>query len=84
MQIDTWYDLAVSELSELTDHAKEMISEAEKAAMAVQVPAARGTGRPGSAPRPGGLSFRLSSPGGERRHGPAPAALGISRPAART
>ncbi len=39
MQIDTWYDLAVSELSELTDHAKEMISEAEKAAMAVQVPA---------------------------------------------
>ena len=37
MQIDTWYDLAVSELSELTDHAKEMISEAEKAA--VQAPA---------------------------------------------
>ena len=33
MQIDTWYDLAVRELSELTDHAKEMISEVEKAAM---------------------------------------------------
>jgi hypothetical protein len=36
MQIDTWYDLAVRELSELTDHAKEMISEAEKAAMAAK------------------------------------------------
>lgn len=34
MQIDTWYDLAVRELSEMTDHAKEMISEAEQAALA--------------------------------------------------
>ena len=31
MQLDTWYDLAVRELSELTDHAKEMRDEAEKA-----------------------------------------------------
>lgn len=37
MQIDTWYDLAVRELSELTDHAKEMINEAEKA-MGVRPP----------------------------------------------
>lgn len=36
MQIDTWYDLAVRELSELTDHAKEMLSEAEKAAQAAK------------------------------------------------
>jgi hypothetical protein len=34
MQLDTWYDLAVRELSELTDHAKEMRDEAEKAATA--------------------------------------------------
>ena len=40
MQIDTWYDLAVRELSELTDHAKEMVSEAEKTAMAVKGAAA--------------------------------------------
>ena len=40
MQIDTWYDLAVRELSELTDHAKEMVSEAEKNAMTVRPPAA--------------------------------------------
>jgi hypothetical protein len=32
MQIDTWYDLAVRELSEMTDHAREMISEAERTA----------------------------------------------------
>ena len=38
MQIDTWYDLAVRELSELTDHAKEMINEAEKIAMGVRPP----------------------------------------------
>lgn len=31
MQLDTWYDLAVRELSGLTDHAKEMLDEAEKA-----------------------------------------------------
>ena len=31
MQLDTWYDLAVRELSERTDHAKEMRDEAEKA-----------------------------------------------------
>jgi hypothetical protein len=36
MQTDTWYDLAVRELSELTDHAKEMLSEAEQAAMAAK------------------------------------------------
>jgi len=40
MQTDTWYDLAVRELSELTDHAKEMLSEAEKAAMAEKSAAA--------------------------------------------
>ena len=40
MQIDTWYDLAVRELSELTDHAKEMLSEAEKAAQAAKDAAA--------------------------------------------
>ena len=39
MQIDTWYDLAMRELSELTDHAKEVIGEAERAAMAVRPPA---------------------------------------------
>jgi hypothetical protein len=38
MQTDTWYDLAVRELSELTDHAKEMISEAEKAAVRTPTP----------------------------------------------
>jgi len=31
MQLDTWYDLAVRELGELTDHAKEMLDEAEQA-----------------------------------------------------
>jgi hypothetical protein len=46
MQIDTWYDLAVRELSEMTDHAKEMISEAEKAAMAFQTPATPETEAP--------------------------------------
>ena len=46
MQIDTWYDLAVRELSEMTDHAKEMISEAEKAAMAVETPATPETEAP--------------------------------------
>ena len=40
MQTDTWYDLAVRELSELTDHAKEMLSEAEQAAMAAKNAAA--------------------------------------------
>ena len=40
MQIDTWYDLAVRELSELTDHAKEMLSEAEQAARAAKSAAA--------------------------------------------
>jgi hypothetical protein len=30
MQLDTWYDLAVRELSDLADHAKEMLDEAEK------------------------------------------------------
>ena len=38
MQIDTWYDLAVRELNELTDHAKEMIGEAEKAAVRTPTP----------------------------------------------
>ena len=28
--LDTWYDLAVRELSELTDPAKEILSEAEQ------------------------------------------------------
>jgi hypothetical protein len=32
MQIDTWYDLTIRELSEMTDHAREMIREAEKTA----------------------------------------------------
>jgi hypothetical protein len=40
MQIDTWYDLAVRELNELADHAKEMLSEAEKNAITVRTPAA--------------------------------------------
>jgi hypothetical protein len=31
MQLDTWYDLAVRQLGELTDHAKEMLDEAEEA-----------------------------------------------------
>ena len=44
MQIDTWYDLAVRELSELTDHAKEMLSEAEKAALAAKSAAASAPG----------------------------------------
>jgi hypothetical protein len=35
MQLDTWYDLAVRELSDLTDHAREMRDEAERAATAV-------------------------------------------------
>jgi hypothetical protein len=38
MQLDTWYDLAVRELSERTDHAKEMLDEAEKAATAAPTP----------------------------------------------
>lgn len=39
MQLDTWYDLAVRELSELTDHAREMRDEAEKAdTAAVPIP----------------------------------------------
>ena len=50
MQIDTWYDLAVRELSELTDPAKEMINEAEKAAMASKDPTA--TTPVGEAPDP--------------------------------
>jgi hypothetical protein len=40
MQLDTWYDLAVRELSELTDHAKEMLDEAEKADTAAPTPMA--------------------------------------------
>lgn len=32
MQWDTWYDLSVRELSELTDPAKEKLSEAEETA----------------------------------------------------
>ena len=40
MQLDTWYDLAVRELSELTDHAKEMRDEAEKAVTADPTPIA--------------------------------------------
>ena len=35
---DTWYDLAVRELSDLTDHAKEMLDEAEKAEAAETAP----------------------------------------------
>ena len=38
MQLDTWYDLAVRELSGLADHAKEMLDEAEKAATAAASP----------------------------------------------
>ena len=30
MQLDTWYDLAVRELSELTDPAAERLAEAEE------------------------------------------------------
>ena len=40
MQLDTWFDLAVWELSELTDHAREMRDEAEKAAPTVSTPMA--------------------------------------------
>jgi hypothetical protein len=50
MQIDTWYDLAVRELSEMTDHAKEMISEAEKAAVAVWTPVTPETEAPAEPP----------------------------------
>jgi hypothetical protein len=50
MQIDTWYDLAVRELSELADHAKEMISEAEKNAKAVSTPAASESDPPAEPP----------------------------------
>ena len=50
MQIDTWYDLAVRELSELTDPAKEIIDEAEKAARAAKDPSA--TTPVGEAPAP--------------------------------
>jgi hypothetical protein len=38
MQLDTWYDLAVRELSGLTDHAKEMLDEAEKAVTTAHAP----------------------------------------------
>ncbi len=38
MQLDTWYDLAVRELGELTDHAKEMLDEAEKAVTVAATP----------------------------------------------
>jgi len=41
MQLDTWYDLAGSGLSERTDHAKEMLDEAEKAAPAASTPMVR-------------------------------------------
>ena len=37
---ETWYDLAVRELSDLTDHAKEMLDEAEKAETAPPTPMA--------------------------------------------
>lgn len=40
MQLDTWFDLAVWELSELTDHAREMRDEAEKAAPTASTPMA--------------------------------------------
>jgi hypothetical protein len=50
MQIDTWYDLVVRELSEMTDHAKEMISEAQKAAMAATAPATPETEPPAEPP----------------------------------
>ena len=33
MQLDTWYDLAVRGLSELTDPAREKLAEAEDAAL---------------------------------------------------
>lgn len=38
MQWDTWYDLSVRELSEMTDPAKERLSEAEDNAPVVSVP----------------------------------------------
>lgn len=38
MQLDTWYDLAVRELGELTDHAKEMLDEAERATTTIPAP----------------------------------------------
>jgi len=38
MQLDTWYDLAVRELGALTDHAKEMLDEAEKAVTVAATP----------------------------------------------
>ena len=50
MQIDTWYDLAVRELSELTDHAKEMVSEAERAAVTVAPPDAPAAEPPAAPP----------------------------------
>ncbi|HKZ07701.1 MAG TPA: hypothetical protein VJU81_19700 [Methylomirabilota bacterium] len=50
MQIDTWYDLAVRELSELADHAKEMISEAEKSAKTAPTPAASESEPPAQPP----------------------------------
>jgi hypothetical protein len=31
MPMDNWYDLAIRELSDLTDPAKEMLAEAEQA-----------------------------------------------------
>ena len=31
MPMDNWYDLAIRELSDLTDPAKEMLAEAERA-----------------------------------------------------
>ena len=40
MQLDTWYDLAVRGLSERTDHAQEMLDEADKAAPAAPTPMA--------------------------------------------
>jgi hypothetical protein len=50
MQIDTWYDLAVRELSELADHAKELISEAEKNAKTVRTPTASESEPPAEPP----------------------------------
>ena len=50
MQLDTWYDLAVRELSELTDHAKEMRDEAEKAVTADPTPVAEEDEAPAAPP----------------------------------
>jgi hypothetical protein len=51
MPMDNWYDLAIRELSDLTDPAKEKLAEAEQA-LPEPAPEAEETPEPPPAPPP--------------------------------